>query len=45
MEMIGSLTATMANLEEQRKASHLAQMIIDKTQRVLLSMRKFDVYM
>jgi hypothetical protein len=41
MEMIGSLTAAVSNLEEQRKQAHLSQMIIDKTQRVLLGMRKF----
>ncbi|KAI6176683.1 hypothetical protein M3Y97_00825500 [Aphelenchoides bicaudatus] len=43
LEMIGSLTAAVSNLEEQRKASHLSQMIIDKTQKVLLSMQDMNL--
>ncbi|KAI6235744.1 Phosphodiesterase [Aphelenchoides besseyi] len=39
MNMIGSLTASVCNLEEQRRLSHLSQMILDRTQRVLLNMR------
>ncbi|KAI6214792.1 hypothetical protein M3Y94_00310100 [Aphelenchoides besseyi] len=43
MNMIGSLTASVCNLEEQRRLSHLSQMILDRTQRVLLNMQDMNL--
>ncbi|KAI6241619.1 Phosphodiesterase [Aphelenchoides fujianensis] len=34
LPMIGSLTASVCNLEEQRRLANLSQMILDRTQRV-----------
>ena len=41
VEMIGSLIATVSNLEEQRRLARLAQMILNHTQQILSNMRKF----
>ncbi|KAI6201102.1 hypothetical protein M3Y96_00805700 [Aphelenchoides besseyi] len=43
MDMIGSLTASVYNLEEQRRLSHLSQMILDRTHRVLLNMQDMNL--